>query len=86
MNRHATNLECSLECPWKDGCRCLRLMVRQSVLLGGHLGEAQMTGVRALYYPQEPPPCVHLDGSLHWDTLADDPEPLLLWGDDRPVL
>lgn len=87
MKKHATNLECSLDCPWRDTCQCLRLLVKQSVVLGGHLGGAQLSGVRALYHPHDPPPCVKPDGTLHWDNLADDPEPvLLLWGDDSLLL
>ncbi len=87
MNKHATNLECSLDCPWKDTCQCLRVLVKQSVVLGGHLGSVQLSGVGAIYYPHELPPCVKPDGSLHWDNLADEPEELLvLWGDDIPEL
>ncbi len=87
MNKRATNLECSLTCPWKATCQCLRLLVKQSVVLGGHLGSAQLSGVRSMYYPLDLPPCVKPNGSLHWDSLEDDPEPvLLLWGDDCPAL
>jgi hypothetical protein len=87
MNKRATNLECSLDCPWKGSCQCLRLLVQQSVILGGHLGSAQLSGVQAMYYPHELPPCVKPDGCLHWDSLEDDPEPvLLLLGDDCPEL
>lgn len=89
MSQHATNLECSLVCPWMGTCHCLRLLVKQSVLLGGHLGGSQLSGVQAMYYPHDLPPCINPDGSLHWDNLADDPEPEpepLLWGDDGPAL
>jgi len=87
MYKHATNLECSLDCPWKGACQCLRLLVKQSVILGGHLGGAQLSGVRAMYYPHELPPCVKPNGGLHWDGLEDDSEPvLLLLGDDCPEL
>lgn len=86
MNKHATNLECSLVCPWRGTCQCLRLLVRQSVVLGGHLGGAQLSGVRAMYYPQDLPPCVELDGSLHWDSLEDGPDGVLLLGGDGPAL
>lgn len=87
MNKHATNLECSLVCPWRGTCQCLRLLVKQSVLLGGHLGSSQLSGVQALYYPHDLPPCVKPDGSLHWDNLEDESEPeLQLWGDDGPTL
>ncbi len=87
MIKHATNLECSLDCPWRDSCQCLRLLVKQSVLLGGHLGGAQLSGVRAMYYPHDLPQCVKSDGTLRWDNQEDDPEEVpLLWGDDDPGL
>jgi len=87
MNKHATNLECSLACPWKGTCRCLRLLVKQSVILGGHLGSAQLSGVRTMYYPHDLPPCVKADGCLHWDSLEDDSKPVLhLLGHDCPEL
>jgi hypothetical protein len=65
MNKHATSLECSLDCPWRGSGMCLRLLVQQSVVLGGHLGGAQLSGVRAIYYPHDLPPCVNPDGTLH---------------------
>jgi len=87
MNKYATNLECSQACPWKDTCLCLRLLVKESVVLGGHLGGGQLSGVRAMYYPHELPPCVKPNGSLHWDSREDYPEPLLPYlGDDGPAL
>jgi hypothetical protein len=87
MIRHATNLECSLACPWRGTSRCLRLLVSEAVLLGAHLGQGQMAGVRALYYPHELPPCVSPDGHLHWDSVEDEPEPEPLhWGDGGPAL
>ena len=87
MNKHATNLECSLDCPWKDTCQCLRLLVKQSVVLGGHLGSAQLSGVQSLYYPHDLPPCVKPNGCLHWDNLEDEPTSVsLLWGNEGPEL
>jgi|GEM_PF-1189186 hypothetical protein len=87
MNKHATNLECSLVCPWRDTRQCLRFLVKPSVVLGGHLGSAQLSGVKSMYYPHDLPPCVRPDGSLRWDNQEDDPEDvLLLWGEDDPLL
>ena len=86
MNAHATNLECSHACAWRDTCQCLRLLVHESVLLGGHLGGAQLSGAEALYYPHGLPPCVKPDGRLHWDSAEEDPEQLLLWTIDGPGL
>ncbi|WP_395742467.1 hypothetical protein [Prosthecobacter sp.] len=86
MNAHATNLECSHVCAWRDTCQCLRLLVRQSVLLGGHLGGAQLSGVESLYYPHGLPPCVRADGSLRWDSSEEDSEQLLRWTNDGPGL
>ena len=87
MNKHATNLECSLVCPWRGTRQCLRLLVKPSIVLGGHLGGAQLSGVKSMYYPHALPPCVRPDGSLHWDNLENDAEDVLLfWGDADPLL
>ena len=86
MNNHATHLDCSLACPWRGTSQCLRLLVKQSVVLGDHLGGSQLSGVMAMYYPLELPPCVKPDGRLHWDNIEDDPDRVLLLGNDGPAL
>ena len=68
MSQPATHLDCPLPCAWRNTRQCLRLLVNQSVLLSGHLGQSQMSGVRALYFPHELPPCVKPDGTLHWES------------------
>jgi hypothetical protein len=87
MKPRATHLECSLSCPWKDTSHCLRHVVKESVVLCGRLGSAQLAGVQSIYYPHPLPPCVSPDGSLHWDHREDAAEPVLpLWGHDGPAL
>ena len=71
MSQPATHLDCSLPCVWRNTGQCLRGLVDQSVLQGAHLGQCQMSGVKALYYPHELPPCVKPDGSLHWEIRED---------------
>ncbi|WP_395748576.1 hypothetical protein [Prosthecobacter sp.] len=85
MNPHATNLECSLVCPLHDTCTCLRHLVHHSVLSGGHLGGSQLSGVMSLYYPQPLPPCVHSDGTLHWNEADSDLDEVP-WQGDAPAL
>lgn len=63
MNTHR---ECSLTCEWRGTHQCLCHLVSECILQSCHLGQSQLSGVRALYFPQELPPCIHPDGSLHW--------------------
>ena len=87
MNLRATNLECSLCCPWTNTRQCLRHLVKESVVLRGRLGSSQLSGVRSIYYPHDFPPCVKADGSLQWDHLEHSHEPaLLLWEEECPAL
>ena len=87
MNKRATSLECSLSCPWTDSGQCLRILVKESIVLSGHLGGGQLSGLRSMYHPHDLPPCVKPNGCLHWDNGEDHLEPTLpYWADDGPAL
>ena len=63
MNTHR---ECTLTCECRGTSQCLCHLVSECILQSTHLGQSQLSGVRALYFPHEPPPCIHPDGSLRW--------------------
>ncbi len=76
MNTHR---ECTLICEWRATSQCLSCLVSECVLHSAHLGQSQLSGVRALYFPQELPPCILPDGSLNWSDAPpseeEDPAP-----------
>jgi hypothetical protein len=82
MNTHR---DCTLTCEWRATGQCLCHLVTECVLHSAHLGQSQLSGVRALYFPQELPPCIHPDGSLHWgeEPQKEDEEPAPPFGNDE---